>query len=348
MNLKELRNELRACGYFEKKPGRVATELILHFIVALGGLAVFITAESTIVRIVAILISTIGSMGVGTNTHTSSHYGTARRKWVNEYLTYLGYPLFLGLSSTYWHYMHVVCHHPAPNVMGKDGDHDLMPWFSIIRQQFEGTKGIRRFYYEHIQWLLFPIALSVNGLNMQKAGWLYLIRSLGNSRVRRKAHYLDFTAMLLHYVVWIGLPALFFPLGDVLLLYVLRITLLGYAMFAVLAPGHFPEEATCFEKADLTEAKFAFLQATSSVNFRTGVLGRFLCSGLEYQIEHHMFPHLSHVHYPKVARHVEAFCRENGYPYRTFGWGEAIWKSFQVFRTPKQLERELVLPAGDG
>jgi linoleoyl-CoA desaturase len=147
--------------------------------------------------------------------------------------------------------------------------------------------------------------------------------------------------------VWIALPAFFFPLTDVLLFNVIRITLMGYAMFAVLAPGHFPEEATCFEQADLKEANFAFLQATSSLNFRTGAVGRFVCSGLEFQIEHHLFPKLSHVYYPRVARHVEAFCRQNGYPYRTLGWGEAIWKSFMVFRTPKGVEREPVLPDGD-
>jgi len=347
MNLKELRSELKACGYFKKKPGRIVVELILHVTLALGGIAVFVTADSMLVRIVALLVSSLGSMGVGTNTHTSSHYGTSRRRWVNEYLTYFGYPLFLGLSSTYWHYMHVVRHHPAPNVMGKDMDHDLMPWFSIIKKQFEGTRGLRRFYYEHFQWILFPIALSLNGFNMQKAGWVYLIRSLSDPQARKKAHYLDLMAMLLHYLVWIVLPAFFFPLTDVLLFNVIRITLMGYAMFAVLAPGHFPEEATCYEEADLKEANFPFLQATSSLNFRTGTVGRFLCSGLEFQIEHHLFPKLSHVHYPQVARHVEDFCRKNGYPYRTLGWGEALWKSFQVFHTPKGVERELVLPARD-
>ena len=43
---------------------------------------------------------------------------------------------------------------------------------------------------------------------------------------------------------------------------------------------------------------FALLQTTASVNFRTGFIGRFVRSGLEYQIEHHLFPNLSHIYYP--------------------------------------------------
>jgi len=231
--------------------------------------------------------------------------------------------------------------------MGKDTDYDLMPWFSIISKQFEGTAGFRRFYYERLQWILFPIALSLNGFNMQKASWIHLIQSLHNPRALKRAHSLDLTAMLLHYLVWIVLPAVFFPLTDVLLLYLIRVVLMGYTMFAVLAPGHFPAEAICFEDADLKESNFAFLQTMSSVNFRTGFLGRLFCSGLEFQIEHHLFPQISHVHYPKVSLEVQRFCRENGYPYHSFGWGEAIWKSFQVFRKPKLVESKPVLPIVD-
>ena len=43
----------------------------------------------------------------------------------------------------------------------------------------------------------------------------------------------------------------------------------------------------------------------------------------------------------EVKAIIEEFCRENGYPYRTLGWGEALWKSFKVFRTPKAVQSSL-------
>jgi fatty acid desaturase len=72
-------------------------------------------------------------------------------------------------------------------------------------------------------------------------------------------------------------------------------------------------------------------QTATTVNFRTGPIGRFLCSGVEYQIEHHLFPRISHVYYPELSPLVEQFCRERNYPYRTLGWFEAIWKSLATF-----------------
>jgi fatty acid desaturase len=192
-----------------------------------------------------------------------------------------------------------------------------------------------------LQWLAFPFALAFNGFNLQRAGWSYLIKTLLDPKHRRKAHVIDAGAMLLHYVVWILVPLVFFPVSSVLLFYLFRESLLGYAMFAVLAPGHFPAEAIVLEKVDMEEKSFVLRQAATSINFRTGFVGRLLCSGLEYQIEHHIFPSLSHVYYPQVRPLVETFCRENGYPYQTMGWGEAIWKSYKVFWNPKAVQPSL-------
>src|SRR5437868_12912694 len=48
-------------------------------------------------------------------------------------------------------------------------------------------------------------------------------------------------------------------------------------------------------------ADFFAVQTAGTVSFRTGWLGRFLCSGLEYQVEHHLFPNISHVYYPEIS-----------------------------------------------
>ena len=335
-----LRMELGQRGWYRKATGRVVLELALHLTVALSGIAVFIISDSIFVCGGAMLLSTAGAMGVATNSHTSSHYGTSDKKWVNEVLTYFGYPVFHGLSASYWRYMHVIRHHPAPNVVGMDMDHDLEPWFCIIEKQVQKTNGLRRFYYERIQSVAFPFALAVNGFSFQIAGWRYLLAVLRNPRQRKKTHWIDLGAMVTHWVIWLGAPMVFFPATDVVLFCLLRIGLLGYAMFVVLAPGHYPAEAVCLAK-DHGEKDFVLRLTATTLNFRTGLLGRFICSGLEYQIEHHLFPRVSHVYYPKMSGLVEDFCRKNGYPYRTLSWGQAVWKSLNVFRTPKVVQPSL-------
>ena len=161
-------------------------------------------------------------MGVGTNTHTSTHYGTSDKRWVNEALSYFGYPMFLGLSATYWWHKHVVLHHPAPNVVGVDSDSDLLPWFAITADEVHDSSGLRRFYYQHLQFWLFPLALALNNFSIQRAGWAHLIRMLRDPKARKSAHWIDLSALVLHYVIWIGVPLLFWPLPAVAGFYILR------------------------------------------------------------------------------------------------------------------------------
>jgi fatty acid desaturase len=335
-----LRKEFIALGLYRKATGRILFELALNAALAIGGILVFLESHMLLIRICGILISTFGSMGVGTNTHTSSHNATADKRWINELLTYLGYPFFLGLSATFWWHKHVVVHHPSPNIVGIDDDVDLLPWFARTREDVEQARGLRRFYYERLQWIVLPFALAGNTFNMQKSGWVYLLSMLRQSGSRKPAHWIDLGALLLHFTTNLAIPMFFFAPQNVVLFYLLRFGVTGYTMFAVLGPGHFPVEAACVEK-EQNGGDYLLLQTAATVNFRTGMVGGLMCSGLEYQIEHHLFPNVSHVNYPKMSPLVREYCAQHGLPYRSYGWGHVLWKCLCAFRTPPRVEPRL-------
>ena len=341
----DLRRGFARRGWDKKATNRIVFELLIHVAIAVAGIAIFMTWHSPGMRVLGILISSFGCMGVGTNTHTSTHYGTSEKRWVNEALSYFGYPMFLGLSLTYWWHKHVVLHHPSPNVVGVDGDADLLPWFAFTADEVRASRGLRRFYYERLQFWMFPLALATNTFNIQRGGWAYLIRMLRSSKRRKPAHWIDLGAMILHYAIWIGVPLLFWPLPAVAGFYILRNILLGYAMYAILAPGHFPAEARRTTDESRHGADFFAVQTAGTVSFRTGLIGRFLCSGLEYQVEHHLFPNVSHVHYPEISVAVQEFCAEQGLPYRSYSWATALWKSWEVLRFPQQVIGRAHVPA---
>jgi linoleoyl-CoA desaturase len=186
--INELRRDFARRGWYRTATGRIVRELLLHMAIALIGVATFLLCDHPTLRALGLLICTYGSIGVGTNSHTSSHYATSEKRWVNEALTYLGYPFFLGLSATLWWHKHVVLHHPAPNVIGVDGDADLSPWFAMTEAEVQASRGVRRFYYEHLQFRLFPLALAFNGFAMQLTGWRHLIGRLLDSQQRKRAH----------------------------------------------------------------------------------------------------------------------------------------------------------------
>src|SRR5204862_4433608 len=134
-----------------------------------------------------------------------------------------------------------------------------------------------------------------------------------------------------------AVPWYYFGLKAMLAFYVIRIGLMGYATFFILGPGHLPSEAV-YIRTEQKELDYLLAQTATTVNFRTGVVGRLFCSGLEYQIEHHLFPNICHFHYPAVSLLVKNFCEQEGLPYRSFGWGHALWKCWMIFSKPQLIQ----------
>jgi linoleoyl-CoA desaturase len=334
--LTKLRRDVAERGLYEKQPGKVVLEMLFKLLAAVAGMVIFFSESNIWIRICGLILSTAGSIGVGTSAHTSSHYATSNKRWFNECLTYFGYPFFLGLSATYWWNQHVAIHHPSPNVIGVDFDADLSPWFAVTEDDIRGTRGLRRIYYEKIQWLVFPLALAFYGFNTQRLGLDYVIRSLSDSSRRKRAHFIDLAALFLHFTLSIAVPFYYFGFQAVLGIYVIRIALMGYATFFVLGPGHLPAEAI-YIRGGAKRGSDLFSQTATTINFRTGLIGRIICSGLEYQIEHHLFPNVCHFNYPQVSVLVKRFCVEHGLPYRSYQWDHALWKCWTIFRAPQRI-----------
>ena len=339
-SLQALRRELESRGLTKKTPVPVIAHLAVSACVAIAGCVLTWLPLAWPFRVAGVLISVLGMISVGTNSHTSSHRGTSDKNWLNEALTFFGYPLFLGLSATSWWQRHVVVHHPAPNVVGVDGDCDLYPWFALTRDEVERATGWRRFYFEKVQFWFFPLAMLINSFHMQLTGWKHVVRNLRDPQKRSSKHAIDLACLFGHYVLWFAIPIAFFPWKVVVVGYVARMLLMSYAMFAVLAPGHFPEDAQRL-KGDHRKADFLMLQAACSVNFDGGLLAKWTCSGLQYQVEHHLFPTLSHVQLEKAAPIVREFCERNGLPYNTMSWGKVLWRAWAVLRNPPYTVREL-------
>ena len=332
--LTSLRAELREAGYFERATGRILVELAVLTVAGIATAYAAMATDSVLMRLGLIFVSGVVSLGVGTNTHTASHNATARKKKTNDALTYFGYPFFLGLSATWWWHKHVAVHHPAPNVVGIDGDADIAPWFALNEEDVRAGTKLQRFYYQHIQYYAFPVILGITGFRMQQFGVKHIAGMIREGGPRARKAWIDAASLLAHALFWLVLPLVWFSPGVVLAVYAGRVVVIGYAMFAMFGPGHWPEEAAAVAQ-DKHRGDYILLQTATTVNFTTGPLGRLLCGGLEYQIEHHLFPDISHPHYPAVSRHVQRFCREHSYPYRSYTWTRAVGLAMETFRSPK-------------
>jgi len=334
----ELKKQIDQLGLYRKTPGVILLGWLYNVSIALGGLALFVFAEPLWLRIPGIIISTLGSMGLATNGHSAGHLSYSTNKWVNLFFVNFNFPLFLMISSTYYRTLHNKVHHLNPNMAGYDPDIDLMPFFALNEDEINGAGPIGSFYYRHLQGFVFPLILPLIGLNMQLKSWLFLIY---DPRGRNRERYLDLGAMFLHPVLWIALPMLFFPPSDVIGVYALRVALMGFAMFIVIGPAHFPGECLAIDRSLHGQLHFCVRQTFPSMTFRTGFIGKMLCNGAEYQIEHHLFPQISHFSYKKIQPLVREFCAKHRLPYNECGWGPAIWKSYVAFFKPKPVMRSV-------
>jgi linoleoyl-CoA desaturase len=330
--------EFRRRGFDRPATGRVLLTWAYNLGLTFGGLAGWFVFDSWWLKAAALLVSSVGFTGLTTCAHTAAHVTALPWRRANSVLAYFGYPFMAMLSVHYWRNKHNYVHHPTPNVTGTDDDCDLMPFFAMNESEVQSAGPLRRAYYRHVQGWIFPIVLTMNGFNAQRQGWTFLVKRLLDRRTRRPAHWIDLGVMLAHVAVWIVLPCVVLGVTEGLVLYFLRIGLMGYAMFFAFAPAHFPAEADLLEPA-ARERDFVMRQTQATVNFRTGVLGRLACNGVEYQIEHHLFPGICDVHYAQIAPLVREFCERNGYPYRTFGWGEGILKSYSALFHPRPIRR---------
>ena len=336
--LADLRREFARRGWSKRRAWPVTLAMVVHTILIVAGTVFGFWAWQTMTGFTAfaatvagILVAGVGSVGIATTAHTPSHFAASSNRRVNEVLTFLGYSFLSGFSATYWWRDHVSGHHTMPNVQGADNDFDFLPAFAVTETDVSTATGLLHKYYTKWQAYVLPPALLLMGVNLQRCGWIDLIACLKNPARRRGKHILDLFILLAHFALFIGLPLFFVPLSHVLVFYFARLALVSIGMFTLLVPAHFPLETPVMERAEAKAIGHCALQTYTTINYNGGPFVHLMATGLDYQIEHHLFPEISHVHYRKMSPLVAEFCREQGLPYRTMSLSKALWASYKVF-----------------
>lgn len=127
---------------------------------------------------------------------------------------------------------------------------------------------------------------------------------------------------------FVGLPALFLPLGPLASLSVALNSLGAEVLsnlhcFVIIVPNHAGDDLERFDGPPASRAEWFVRQVRGSVNFKTGGdLNDFLHGFLNYQVEHHLFPDLPPRAYQRLQPKVKALCEKYGVPYRQ----ESVWK----------------------
>jgi linoleoyl-CoA desaturase len=247
--------------------------------------------------------------GVGFNVqHDGSHGSYSAKPAVNKLMA-RSLDL-LGGSSFVWQRKHNVLHHTWPNVEGVDDDIDT----GSLARLSPGQP--RRAYHRFQHFYMWPLYCFLAVKWQLHDDFRTVVRGSMSGRPfprPRGTELLVFLGgKLVFFSLAFGLPLLLHPLWTVLGAYLLVAAVAGLTLSVVFQLAHCVPEAETGPELGTWAAR----QVQASVDFaRDSRLLNWYVGGLNLQIEHHLFPQISHPHYPALAPIVEATCREFGVRY---------------------------------
>jgi linoleoyl-CoA desaturase len=254
--------------------------------------------------------------------HDGGHRAYSDKAWINKLMA-MTLDL-VGGSSYVWRWKHAVFHHMYANVHEHDSDIELGIFGRLGPEQ--PHHGIYRWQ----QWYLWPLY----GVMVMKWHFYDDYRDVIKGRMAanpfprpRGGELAVFMGGKLTFLsLAFGIPLLLHPFWTVALFYAVTVAVTGVVLSTVFQLAHTVEEARFAAPEPGTSRMadaWAVHQAAATVDFaQDDRTVSWLVGGLNFQIEHHLFPTLSHVNYPAIAGVVEQTCREFGVPYhvnRSFG-----------------------------
>lgn len=262
----------------------------------------------------------IGVGGIGLSImHDANHGAYSNKSWVNATL---GYSLNLvGANALNWKIQHNVLHHTYTNVF--DADEDISPRGALRFAPESPWKKFHRF--QHIYaWFLYGLMTIVwvltkdfvRLIRYQKDGML----TKQKANVYKEWTILIFTkAFYVGYIFVIPVMVLAFSGWQILLGVLLMHYVAGFILAIIFQPAHVIEGTEYFQPDETgsIENTWAIHQLLTTTNFaqKNKILSWYV-GGLNYQVEHHLFPNVCHVHYREISAIVERTANEFGVPYK--------------------------------
>lgn len=269
-----------------------------------------------------VIVMGFGIAGIGLSVmHDANHGAYSRHTWLNDAI---GYSLnLLGVTSFNWKIQHNLLHHSYTNVF--EEDEDISPRGALRLAPQSAWKSIHRFQYIYA-WALYGL-MTIVWLAHKDFSRMNKYRQNGLLKAQKANLVKEWAILLTTKVVYIGymfvLPVLLTPLlwWQVLIGVAIMHYVTGFLLAIIFQPAHVIE-GTEYPVADdnrCLENNWAVHQLLTTTNFANK--SRWLSwyvGGLNFQIEHHLFPNVCHVHYRKIAGIVKSTAEEFNLPYKSY------------------------------
>jgi linoleoyl-CoA desaturase len=269
--------------------------------------------------------------------HDACHGSFSSRGWVNEIFGLTNNAL--GGNAFLWKLKHNIIHHTYTNIDGVDDDINNTPFLRQCSTQ--PLWFIHRFQHYYMFPLYGFTSLLMNFTDFVK----YFSGKVFTTPLKPmdiREHLIFWVSKLFYVVFYIIIPIVVLGWQNWLVGFLIANFVLGFTLAIVFQLAHVVEHAE-FETAGIEpkkiENEWAIHQVKTTANFaRNSKLVTWLVGGLNFQIEHHLFPRISHIHYPQISKIVKETCEQFGLLYNDFPTMSAAVASH--FNMMKQLGRK--------
>jgi fatty acid desaturase len=296
---------VKQAGLLDRRPLFYAVKICVNLLLMAAGWTVFaLVGRSWWQLLLAVFLAAMFTQTAFIG-HDAGHQQISGSRRVNDLLGRLHGNLLVGLSYGWWLSKHNR-HHAHPNHVDRDPD-IAGGALAFTEEHTRGRRGPGVWLARHQAWLFFPMLL-LEGFHLHVAGVRALLGRAAASRRTRL-----FEAGLLTVHVGAYLTALFWVLSPIQAVCFIAVQqgLFGVYMGCSFAPNH--KGMAIFTKDDKID--FLRRQVLTSRNIRGGRLTDFTFGGLNYQIEHHLFPSMPRPSLRRVQPLVRAFCAQRDIAY---------------------------------
>ena len=251
--------------------------------------------------------------------HEGGHQSLSKHKWLN---IISGYSLnVMGGNIYFWKLKHNISHHTYTNIDGEDHDINLKPFMRMDENQ-------PRYWfhkYQYLYWAVFYCMAYFAWISFEDFN-KYFTGRMGpkaeKHKLSVKEHFIFWITKILYAFAYIVLPMFLVGVVKTIIGYSIAAIVCGFVISVVFQMAHTVEVADFpqpDEASNKIESEWAIHQINTTANFATKnkVISWFV-GGLNFQVEHHLFPKVSHVYYSKIRPLVIETCQEFNITYNEY------------------------------
>jgi len=298
----QLSRQIKQAGLLDRRRGWYAAKIGSNLALLAAGAAAFAALgeswwQLAVAAYLAVVFTQLAFVG-----HDAGHRQIFRSRRANDLVGLVHANLLVGISFGWWVAKHDR-HHSNPNHEDLDPDIDI-PALAFTAGQARDKRGLARVVARYQAFLFFPLLL-LEAAQLHVASAKAIVRDTGRATV------VEGLLLLLHVVGYLtALVLVLSPLQAAVFVLVQQ-GLFGLYLGCSFAPNHKGMPTL----TDAEELDFLRSQVLTSRNVRGSRLVDFLLGGLNYQIEHHLFPNMPRPNLRHAQPLVRAFCAQHDLPY---------------------------------